>query len=113
MNVVLGSSNNLVYYCATNNCISRIKQLLYNCFFGETQPTEHDKYLTKQINSLAENVAELSQNCVSKQLDDLSQKIDDLANKQLSLETSLQAMSSQFTEPVAHMETDGPSQPST
>ena len=48
-----------------------------------------------------------------KQLDDHSQKIDDLANKQLSLESSLQAMSSQCTEPAAYMETDGPSQPST
>jgi len=47
---------------------------------------------------------------VSKQLDDLSQKIDDLANKQLSLESSLQTISSQFT--VLSLETDRPLQPS-
>jgi len=112
MNAVLGSLNNLVYYCETNNCTSRIKQLLYTCFTGETQSTEHEEYLTKQIDSLTEKVADLSQNCVPKQFDDLSKKIDDLVNKQLSLESSLQTMSSQFIEPATNMETDGPSQSS-
>ena len=66
MNVVLGSLSNLVYYCETNNCISRIRQLLYSCFIDETQLTEHEEHLTKQIDSLTENIADISQTCLSK-----------------------------------------------
>ena len=36
MNVILGSVNNFVYYCETNNCTSRIKQLLFSFFTGDS-----------------------------------------------------------------------------
>ena len=36
INAVLGSVNNFVYYCETNNCTSRIKQLLFNLFTGNS-----------------------------------------------------------------------------
>jgi len=35
MNAVLGDLNKLVYYCDSNNCISKIKQLLYMCFIDD------------------------------------------------------------------------------
>ena len=37
INAVLGCVNSFVYYCETNNCTSRIKQLLFDYFSHEHQ----------------------------------------------------------------------------
>jgi len=93
MNAVIGGLNNFVYYCETNNCISRIKQILYGYFtsdrMGSVQPQ-----LTEQQDGL------------SKQINDFSQKIADLSAKQQLLQQSVQTISSQIVESTSHMDTN-------
>ena len=51
---VLGSLNNLVYYCETNNCVSRIKQLLFAYFEGE--PDTSELFETRVVSVIKETV---------------------------------------------------------
>ena len=92
MNVVLGGLNNFVYYCESNNCISRIKQLLYTYFTSEIDSSQPQ--ITEQHDGL------------SKQISDLSQKIADLSDKQQSLQETVQNISSQIEESTSDMDTN-------
>ena len=107
MNVVLGSVNNLVYYCETNNCTSRIKQLLFNFFNGSDSPTGN----STSIEEPTQSQITMQQNFLTEKLNDLNQKIADLANKQQTLQNSVQPMSSKYVESVTNMEIDVPSIP--
>lgn len=71
--MVLGGLNNVLYYCDTNNCISRIKQLLFT-FLNRDKLDKPDQ--SQPI---------VRQEGLSKQLDNLSQKFADLSAKQLTL----------------------------
>jgi len=61
INAVIGSLNNFVYYCESNNCISRIKQLLCSFFTSDRMDSVHPQFTEQQDN-------------LSKQMNDLSQK---------------------------------------
>ena len=93
LNAVLGDLSNLAYYCESNNCISKIKQLLYACFI--------DKKLEATQIQFSEN-----EECLSKHISDLSKKIADLSAKQQSLKETVQSISSQIAEPPTCMDTD-------
>jgi len=93
INAVIGSLNNFVYYCESNNCISRIKQLLYNYFTSD------------KLDSVQPQITE-QQDSLSKQMNDLSQKIADLSAKQQSLQQSVQNISSQIVESASNMDTN-------
>ena len=54
INTVLGCVNNFMYYCETNNCASRIKQLLFDYFSREHQDIE--SFETKIISAIKETV---------------------------------------------------------
>ena len=69
MNVVLGSVNNFVYYCETNNCTSRIKQLLFNFFTGNS-PTGNSTSIAEP----AQSQIATQQNFLSEQLNDFTHK---------------------------------------
>ena len=96
VNVVLGSANNFVYYCEMNNCMSRIKQLLFSFFTGNSNKNPSGVNVEKPTQSQA--VAQ--QSCLSDQLNDLAQKITDLSSKQQTLHNSMQILSSKFVESV-------------
>ena len=93
LNAVLGDFSNLAYYCESNNCISKIKQLLYACFI--------DKKLEATQTQFSED-----EECLSKHISDLSEKIADLSAKQQSLKETVQSISSQIAEPPTCMDTD-------
>ena len=91
--MALGVLSNVAYYCDTNNCISRIKQLLFTFL-------DQDK-LGKPDNSHFV----VQQEDLSKYLDDLSLKIADLSAKQQTLHQSIQNISS-TTDTINQMETN-------
>jgi len=103
MNTVLGSINNFVYYCEGNTCISKIKQLLFIFFIGDSADLTRDN---SDKPSELQTLIVKQQNCLSKQLDDLTQRIADLTNKHQSLQCSVQSTSSQFADLTTNMETD-------
>ena len=78
--MVLGGLSNVAYYCDTNNCISRIKQLLFTFLDQDKLDKPDNSHLVVQQEDL------------SKYLDDLSLKIADLSAKQQTLHQSIQNM---------------------
>jgi len=90
--MALGGLNNAMYYCDTNNCISRIKQLL----FTRSYKPDHSHLIVQQED-------------LSKHLDDLSLKIA----KQQTLQQSIHSISS-ITDSINQMDTNShlPSTPS-
>ena len=92
--MVLGGLNNVLYYCDTNNCISHIKQLLFTFLNLE------------KLDKPDQSQPIVQQEGLSKQLDDLSQKIADLPAKQLTLQQSVQNISSSITDSTTQMETN-------
>ena len=76
LNAVLGNLNNFVYYCDTNNCISRIKQLLFDFFNRNHQDKSHlDE--TKVISAVKETVPA----CFSDLHNELKTKICDITTQ--------------------------------
>lgn len=93
MNAVLGTLNNFVYYYEYNNCVSRIKQLLYTYFTGDKLNSVQQQF-TKQ------------QQCLSEQMNNLSQKKAKLCAKQQSLQQSVQSITSHIVESKSHMDSN-------
>jgi len=46
-NAALGDLNNLVHYCKSNNCISKIKQFLYTYFVDDKLDSLKSSFLIK------------------------------------------------------------------
>ena len=90
--IVLGGLSNVTYYCDTNNCISRIKQLLFTFLDQDKLDKPDNSHLVVQQEDLSKN------------LDDLSLKIADLSAKQQTLHHSIQNISS-TTDAINQMET--------
>jgi len=111
-NGVLGSLNNLVYYCEANNCISQIKQLLFTYFEGKldtSQSCSDDSYneLKSQICSITSQVKDLiaNNNQLQKQISSISTSINNLQK------TSYVAVTAQTSNSLSPNSSSGPSIP--
>jgi len=83
LNAVLGSLSNIVYYCDTNNCVSRIKQLLFDFFDGKHQ-SDYQSVESKMVSAIRETVP----GCVSNSYNELKTKIGDITTQMKDLATS-------------------------
>jgi len=91
MNDVVGSLNNLVYYCDTNNCISRIKQLLFTYLEDDSQSFE-----TKVASVIKETVPACSSdsyNELKSQMGSVTTQIKDLITHNSQLQKQIEAIS--------------------
>ena len=83
------ATDNVIYYCNLNQCLSRVKQIVFQHFNNKLDKPDHSHLTVEGL---------------SKHFDDLSLKIVDLSAKPLTLQPSIQNISSSFMDFATQME---------